>query len=102
MATTAEKTVTVNNAMGIHMRPADMLSRAAGQFQCSVVIEKDGQLTDCKSIMSILGLGAQKGQMLRIRADGDDAQQAVDLLAELFAQGFEEADSEMTFRENKP
>ncbi len=81
--------------MGIHMRPADMLSRAAGRFQCTVEIEKDGQAIDCKSIMSILTLGARQGTRLSLRACGVDAQEAVDVLSELFDQGFDESDSEV-------
>jgi phosphotransferase system HPr (HPr) family protein len=95
MSPTLEKVVTVINPMGIHMRPADMLSRAAGRFQCQIIIEKDGQAIDCKSIMSILTLGARQGTQLNLRASGVDAQAAMDVLIELFEQGFDESDSEV-------
>ena len=88
--------MTVMNPMGIHMRPADLLSRAAGQFQSQIEIEKDGQSIDCKSIMSILTLGARQGTRLQIRASGVDAKQAVDVLSELFNNGFDESASGMT------
>ncbi len=91
MSHTLEKVVTVINPMGIHMRPADMLSRAAGRFQCQVMIEKDGQAIDCKSIMSILTLGARQGTQLHLRATGTDARQAVEALSELFEHGFDES-----------
>lgn len=95
MSATVEKFVTVINPLGIHMRPADLLSRAAGRFQCTIEIEKDGQAIDCKSIMSILTLGARQGTQLCLRACGVDAQEAVDVLSELFDQGFDESDSEV-------
>lgn len=95
MPHTLEKVVTVSNPMGIHMRPADLLSRAAGRFQCEVLIEKDGQAIDGKSIMSILTLGARRGTQLNLRISGVDAQQAMDALCELFEQGFDESDSEV-------
>lgn len=76
------------------MRPADMLVRAANQFNCHIEIEKDGQAADCKSIMSLLTLGAVQGTELCLRATGDDAEEALEHLSELFAQGFEEPDSE--------
>lgn len=95
MSHTLEKVVTVSNPMGIHMRPADLLSRAAGRFQCEVLIEKDGQAIDGKSIMSILTLGARRGTQLNLRISGIDAQQAMDALCELFEQGFDESDSEV-------
>ena len=95
MSSTIEKVVTVTNPMGLHMRPADMLSRAASRFQCTIEIEKDGQAIDCKSIMSILTLGARQGTQLNLRARGTDAQEAVDVLSELFDTGFDESDTEV-------
>ena len=96
MSHTIEKAVTVINPMGIHMRPADLLTRAAGRFQSQIEIEKDGQAVDCKSIMSILTLGARQGTQLNLRACGVDAQEAVDVLSEMFEHGFDESDSEIT------
>lgn len=95
MSPTLEKVVTVSNPMGIHMRPADLLSRTAGRFECQVLIENNGQAIDCKSIMSILTLGARQGTQLNLRVTGPDAQQALDALCELFKQGFDESDSEV-------
>lgn len=95
MSATAEKVVTVINPMGIHMRPADLIVRAAGRFQSNVEIEKDGQSIDCKSIMGILTLGARKGTQLNLRAFGVDAKEAVDALSELFERGFDESGSEV-------
>lgn len=95
MSETIEKIVTVINPVGIHMRPADLLSRAAGRFQCRIELEKDGQTVDCKSIMSILTLGARQGTQLSLRACGVDAQEALNALSELFESGFDESDSEV-------
>ncbi len=81
--------------MGIHMRPADLLSRTAGRFACQVLIEHNGQAVDCKSIMSILTLGARQGTQLNLRVTGADAREAMDALCELFEHGFEESDSEV-------
>ena len=95
MSHVIEIVVTVTNPMGIHMRPADLLSRAAGRFQSQIEIERDGQAFDCKSIMSILSLGARQGTQLNLRASGVDAREAVEALSELFSQGFDESDSEV-------
>ena len=95
MSATVEKTVTVCNPLGIHMRPADLLARAAAQFESLIEIEKDGQSIDCKSIMSILTLGAQQGTQLRLKANGPDAGAAIETLADLIDKGFDETDSEV-------
>jgi phosphotransferase system HPr (HPr) family protein len=89
------RSVTVINPLGIHMRPADALARAAQQFECQVEIVKDGQACDCKSILSILTLGADQGTELSLRTNGDDAQAAADAITELFERGFDELDQEV-------
>lgn len=78
------------------MRPADLLVRTAARFQSRIEIEKDGQAVDCKSILGILTLAAGPGAELTLRAAGSDAAEALDCLAELFAQKFNEADSEVS------
>ncbi len=95
MPAEVKRTVTVINPMGIHMRPADVLARAAQQFDCQIEIEKDGQACDCKSILSILTLGARQGTQLSLRASGSDASAAVEALAELFERGVDETGSEI-------
>ena len=77
------------------MRPADVIARTASKFQCQIEIEKDGQSIDCKSILGILTLGARQGTQLNIRASGEDAEQAVQELSDLFDRGFDESDSEV-------
>lgn len=94
MSDAIEKVVTVLNPMGIHMRPADLLSRAAQQFQCQIEIEKDGQAIDCKSIINILTLGARQGTQLSLRANGVDAEEAVAALSGLFDRGFDDSESD--------
>lgn len=87
-----EKIVVVNSPLGLHFRPADMLARAAARFQCMIEIEKDGQAIDGKSIMSILTLGAQQGTRLHLRANGEDASEAIQVLSELFENGFDDSE----------
>jgi len=82
------RTVNVVNDEGIHMRPADMFVRLANQFSSDVEVIKNGQTVDGKSIMSILMLGAEAGAQLEIGASGDDAQAAIEALAQLVEGGF--------------
>jgi phosphotransferase system HPr (HPr) family protein len=96
MSHTVQKIVTVVNPYGLHMRPAHLLSQAASQFRSAIQIEKDGHIIDCRSIMSILTLGAQQGSQLCLRADGEDAQLALEALAKLFEGGFEAAEAALS------
>lgn len=80
--------VTVLNPEGLHLRPADLLVRAASQFQASILIGKNAEMVDCKSILSLMTLGADQGTQLTIQAEGSDAAEAMQRLAALFATGF--------------
>lgn len=92
MSASVIRTVIVINEAGVHLRPADLIVRAANRFQCQIEIEKDGLSVDGRSIMGILTLGAVQGAQVQLRASGADAEQAVECLAELFAQGFNESE----------
>ena len=84
------RTVTVRNPQGLHARPADLLVRTASKYQSTILIGKDGELVDCKSILSLLTLGAGQGTVLSISADGQDAADAMQSIIQLFDAGFDD------------
>ena len=84
--------VTVINPEGLHARPADMLVRTASKFTAEIMIGKDSELVDCKSILSLLTLGAAQGTELTLTAQGDDAAEALKSIGQLFDAGFDETD----------
>jgi len=85
-----ERTVTVLNPQGLHARPADMIVRTATKYTCNVLIGRGGEMVDCKSILSLLTLGATQGTVLSVSAQGDDAEAAVTAISALFESGFDE------------
>lgn len=85
-----EVTVEIVNRAGLHARPASELVRMAGGFKSEILLEKDGLEVNGKSIMGVLMLAAECGSQLRIRAKGDDADQALTALSGLVKSGFEE------------
>ena len=85
------RNVTIVNPEGLHARPADMVVRAAGQFESTIQIAKGGEAVDCKSILSLLTLGAAQGTELTLSAEGADAKQALDALGQLFDSGFDDS-----------
>ena len=87
-----EKLVTICNALGLHARPAGVLSQAANQFSSSIYIQKGLMKVNAKSIMGIMMLAASRGTQLTIRAEGSDEEDAVEALSQLVESGFEEAD----------
>jgi phosphocarrier protein len=85
-----EKIITIKNRAGIHARPAALLVQASKDFKSSVYFEKDNDRINAKSIMGIITLGAIYGTEIRIVADGEDEQEAVDTLVRLFESKFQE------------
>jgi phosphotransferase system HPr (HPr) family protein len=82
--------VTITNPEGMHARPADKFVKLANRFTSNIVIVKGSERVDGKSILDLLMLAAAEGTVLSLEADGPDAQQAIDALAELVAQNFAE------------
>jgi phosphotransferase system HPr (HPr) family protein len=82
----AERSVVLANPMGLHARPATLFVQAANSFQSRIRVRKDAQVVDGKSIMEILTLAAEQGTPLIVEADGPDAEQAVEALANLLNQ----------------
>ena len=85
-----EKIVTVTNRAGIHARPSALLVQTTKNFKSNIYIEKNNDRINAKSIMGIITLGASYGTVLKIIADGEDEQIAVETIAGLFESKFEE------------
>ena len=86
----AERRVTVVNAHGIHARPAAEIVKMAARFASNIMLEKDGLEVNGKSIMGVMMLAAECGSEVIIRADGADADAALDAIAALIAGKFGE------------
>ncbi len=78
-----ETEVDIKNADGLHMRPAMQFVDVASQFDCDITVSNNENTVDGKSIMQISMLAATCGTRLRIKAEGPDAQEALDALREL-------------------
>ncbi|MGB0774794.1 MAG: HPr family phosphocarrier protein [Akkermansiaceae bacterium] len=82
--------LTVTNKLGIHARPAAQFVKTASKFSSEVLVEKDGEQADGKSIMGLMMLAAGHGSVLTVTTDGDDADAAMDAIAALCERNFEE------------
>ena len=70
---------------GLHARPAAQFVKTAKRFSSEILVLKGERQANAKSSLKIMTLGARKGDTLTIRAEGDDAQEAVDALVELIS-----------------
>jgi phosphocarrier protein HPr len=82
----AEKKATIKPEEGLHARPAAEFVKKAKQFTAEITVIKDNKEANAKSPIKIMTLGAKKGDEVLIRAEGDDAEDAVDALIELISE----------------
>ena len=85
-----EKEVEIKNRAGLHTRPAAMLVKLSSKFDSEIYLIKDGFAINAKSIIGVMTLAAEFGSKLIIRAEGFDAKEAVENMAQLFDDGFGE------------
>ena len=88
---TMERSVTIVNKNGLHARPAAELVKTASRFQSEITLVRDDLEVNAKSIMGVMMLAAECGADLLVRADGPDAEQAVQAIADLVARKFGES-----------
>lgn len=75
--------VTVNNEVGLHARPATYFIQKANEFKSRIWVEKEERRVNAKSLLGVLSLGIVKGTAITLIADGPDAKEAVEALAQL-------------------
>lgn len=80
----------VVNRLGLHARAAAQLVRTANRFKAEVLVAKDDEEVNGKSIMGLLMLAAPAGSLLRITVSGDDAAAALQAIGDLINDGFGE------------
>jgi len=80
----------VINKLGIHARPAALFVKTANRFTCNILVAKDGEEVNGKSIMGLMMLAAGPGSTLVVNCEGDDCQEALDEIAALIKRKFDE------------
>jgi phosphocarrier protein HPr len=85
-----ERDARIVNPLGMHVRPGAEFVKVANRFKASVEIHKDGAVVNGKSILGMMTLAAECGSTIRIKTEGQDAEQAMAALLELVAAGFHE------------
>ena len=86
----AERTLQIQNELGLHARAGTKFVQTASKFPCEITVIKGGNEVNGKSILSLLTLMAPKGTTITIKARGDRATEAVAALAALIDDKFGE------------
>lgn len=80
----ANKTVEIKNETGLHTRPGNEFVSLAKTFGSQIEVENEaGVKVKGTSLLKLLSLGIKKGAKITVHATGDDAEQAVEALANL-------------------
>ncbi|TPN89740.1 HPr family phosphocarrier protein [Mesorhizobium sp. CU2] len=92
MSASAEATVLITHAVGLHARPSVKFTKLAKSFaaEVEVAVAANGPWLDAKSIVKVMAAKAPKGTLLHIRATGDGAGAAVKALVDLVQRDFDE------------
>ena len=90
MADVVEKSMKIQNELGLHARAATKLVQLASKYPCELTLTKDGHEVNGKSIMGVLMLVASKGSTVLLRAKGEKAAEAIDAIAKLIDDKFGE------------
>ena len=87
------KRLDIKNRLGLHARAAALLVQTVSRFSSKVKISKDGRVVNGRSIIGLLTLGAAKGSRVRVEVKGNDAEESLKAIEELFEKRFDEGDS---------
>ena len=90
MSVRSSRTVEIINKRGLHARASAKFVKAAANFDAEVRVSKDGQTVDARSIMGLMMLAAGPGCCIEIKAEGSEADQALDALVALVNNRFDE------------
>jgi len=82
--------LTLTNRRGLHARAATKLVQCCQPFDARVSVYRGDQQADASNIMSLLILAAPCGTELEICTEGEEAEEALEAITQLFEARFEE------------
>lgn len=92
----------VSCKIGLHAKPAAMLVKTAIAFDASITLQCSHRMANAKSMLSVLTLGAAKGAVVTVTAEGADARDAILAVRDLFVRRFDEEAEGVSDRTRKP
>lgn len=75
--------VEIKNKAGLHARPSSLFVQISSQFSSEINVISQNEEINGKSIMGLMLLAAEQGRKLKIRAEGEDENEALEALKKL-------------------
>ncbi|MBE5895610.1 MAG: HPr family phosphocarrier protein [Lachnospiraceae bacterium] len=79
---------TIQDEMGIHARPAGMLTKEAKNYQSTITMEKDGKSVNVLKLMAVMAMGIKCGETVTVTVEGEDEEVAAAAMEEFFKANF--------------
>jgi phosphocarrier protein HPr len=86
-----EKTLTVNNKLGLHARPSAKVVQTASRFKAEISLTRGNMTINAKSMLGVMALAAEFGCELILKVDGVDEKDAAKEIISLFKNQFKDA-----------
>lgn len=77
---------TIQDALGIHARPAGLLVKQAAAFQSAITLDNGTRKADAKRIMAVMGMGVKQGQEVTVTIEGEDEDAAAAAIEGFFKE----------------
>jgi phosphotransferase system HPr (HPr) family protein len=87
-----EKTLVIENKLGLHARAATKLAQLCQKFESSVSVSLEGNSADASSIMGLMLLAGSQGKTVTVLTEGPDADIALKSICQLFSDKFDESE----------
>ena len=79
---------TIQDAMGIHARPAGLLTKEARKYKSTITLTKDGKEVNILKLMALMGLGVKCGETVTLSIEGEDEDVCAPAIEEFFKANF--------------
>ena len=79
---------TVKEPLGIHARPAGMLTKEAKKYKSTIMLAKDGKEVNVLKLMALMGLGVKCGDTVTVTIDGEDEETCAPVIEAFFNENF--------------
>lgn len=74
----------IKDELGIHVRPAGLLSKEGKKFKSEITIEKGDKIVNTNKLMAIMSLGVKQGETIVVKVEGEDENEAFDAIKKFF------------------
>ncbi|WP_068544939.1 HPr family phosphocarrier protein [Thalassotalea crassostreae] len=85
-----EQLLVIENKLGLHARAATKLAKLSQNYDAKITLTLDNKSADAGSIMGLMLLTGSQGKQVQVKAEGNDAEQAMDAVCQLFLDKFDE------------